>query len=211
MSNLAYAPPRMSPAEYLVFEERSPVKHEYVDGYVYAMVGATDRHNLIAQNLLIALRSTRPTGCQVFISDMKLKVRLLADEYFYYPDVLMSCEATDRDPLFREQPVLLIEVASPSTARIDRGEKLNNYRQLPSLREYVIAEQDRRQVGDLSSSRRVGPRGSRSRPTAGSRMCGAHCQHVGDLPRHRLRGPVAVGDMRHSTEQRRVGQWFAAR
>ena len=146
MSNLAYAPPRMSPAEYLVFEERSPVKHEYVDGYVYAMVGATDRHNLIAQNLLIALRSTRPTGCQVFISDMKLKVRLLADEYFYYPDVLMSCEATDRDPLFREQPVLLIEVASPSTARIDRGEKLNNYPQLPSLREYVIAEQDRRQV-----------------------------------------------------------------
>jgi Uma2 family endonuclease len=136
----------MSPAEYLAFEETTPLKHEFLNGYVYAMVGATDRHNLIAQNLLVALRSARPTGCQVFISDMKLKVRTVAGEFFYYPDVLMSCAAADRNPLLREQPVLLIEVASPSTERIDRGEKLNNYRQIPSLVEYVIVEQNLRKV-----------------------------------------------------------------
>src|SRR5215470_451794 len=112
MSNLAHVTPHMSPAEYFAFEANTPIKHEYVDGFVYAMVGATDRHNLIAQNLLIALRSVRPAGCQVFIFDMKLKVKLMAAEIYYYPDVLMSCSASDRDPLFREQPTLLIEVAS---------------------------------------------------------------------------------------------------
>jgi Uma2 family endonuclease len=136
----------MSPSEYFAFEESTPLKHEYVDGFVYAMAGATDRHNLIAQNLVIALRSLRPAGCQVFISDMKLKVRLMAAEIYYYPDVLVSCAATDRNPLFREQPVLLIEVASPSTERIDRGEKLNAYRQIPSLAEYVIIAQDQPQI-----------------------------------------------------------------
>jgi Uma2 family endonuclease len=136
----------MSPAEYFTFEASTPIKHEYVDGFVYAMVGASDRHNLIAQNLLIALRSKRPAGCQVFISDMKLKVRLMAAEIYYYPDVLMSCSASDRDPLFREQPILLIEVASASTERIDRGEKLNAYRQIPSLAEYVIVAQDQPQI-----------------------------------------------------------------
>jgi Uma2 family endonuclease len=146
MSNLAYVTPRMSPSEYLAFEETTPLKHEFLNGYVYAMVGATDRQNLIAQNLLVALRSARPAGCQVFISDMKLKVRSLAGEFFYYPDVLMSCTAADRNPLLREQPVLLIEVASPSTERIDRGEKLNNYRQIPSLVEYVIVEQNLRKA-----------------------------------------------------------------
>jgi Uma2 family endonuclease len=146
MSNLAYATPRMSPSEYLAFEETTPLKHEFLNGYVYAMVGASDRHNLIAQNLLVALRSARPAGWQVFISDMTLKVRTLAGVFFYYPDVLMSCAAADRNPLLREQPVLLIEVASPSTGRIDRGGKLNNYRQIPSLVEYVIVEQNLRKA-----------------------------------------------------------------
>ena len=146
MSSLAHATPPMSPSEYLAFEETTPLKHEFLNGYVYARVGATDRHNLIAQNLLVALRSARPAGCQVFISDMKLKVRTLAGEFFYYPDVLMSCAAADRNPLFRERPVLLTEVASPSTERIERGEKLNNYSQIPSLIEYLIVEQNQRRV-----------------------------------------------------------------
>ncbi len=146
MSNLAHATPHMSPAEYFAFEESAPLKHEYVDGVAYAMAGATDRHNLIAQNLVVALRSVRPAGCQVFISDMKLKVRLTAAEIYYYPDVLLSCAASDRNPLFREQPLLLIEVASPSTERIDRGEKLNAYRQVPSLAEYAIVAQDQPQI-----------------------------------------------------------------
>jgi len=133
----------MSPREYLAFEETTPLKHEYVDGVVYAMVGAIDRHNIIAVNLVTALRAGKPAGCQVFVSDMKLKIKLTAAETYYHPDVLMSCSASDRDPLFREQPVLLMEIASPSTERIDRGEKLNAYKQIPSLSEYVIVGQDR--------------------------------------------------------------------
>jgi len=146
MSHLArVAPPisPMTPQAYFAFEETTPLKHEYLDGVVYAMVGATDRHNIIALNLASALRANKPAGCQVFISDMKLKVKLTAAEYYYYPDILVSCSGSDREPLFREQPVLLVEVASPSTERIDRGEKLNAYRQIDSLSEYVIVSQDR--------------------------------------------------------------------
>jgi Uma2 family endonuclease len=147
MSNLAHATPRMSPAEYLAFEASAPVKHEYVNGYVTAMAGASRRHNRIAQNLLISLHpATGSGGCEVFISDVKLKVRVLTGEYFYYPDVVMTCAASDRDALVVQQPALLIEVTSPSTERVDRGEKLANYRQPPSLIEYVIVEQDRRRV-----------------------------------------------------------------
>lgn len=147
MSNLAHVTPRMSPSEYLAFEEGASVKHEYLNGYVHAMAGATPRHNLIAQNIQIAVRpAARSAGCQVFIADVKLKVRVLTGEYFYYPDVLTTCAAADRGSPFIEQPVLLVEVTSPSTDRIDRGEKLNNYRQIPSLIEYVIVEQNRRQV-----------------------------------------------------------------
>ena len=142
MSGLAPAFEPMTSQEYLAFEEKTPLKHEYLDGVIYAMVGATDRHNMIAGNVFASLHSRRPPGCQVFISDMKLKLKSTAGEFYYYPDLLVSCSEADRDPLFREQPVLLIEVASPSTLRIDRGEKLNNYRQIPSLVEYAIVGQD---------------------------------------------------------------------
>ncbi len=142
MSGLASALVTMTPQEYFAFEETTPLKHEYLDGVIYAMVGATDRHNLIAGNIFAALRVRRPPGCQVFTMAMKLRVKSAAGEFYYYPDVLVSCSEVDRDRLFREQPVLLIEVASPSTLRIDRGEKLNNYRQVPSLVEYAIIHQD---------------------------------------------------------------------
>ena len=132
----------MTPQDYFVFEETTPLKHEFLDGVIYAMVGATARHNTISLNLAVALRAKKPRGCEVFISDVKLKVKHAAGEFYYYPDLLVSCSQTDRDPLFREQPVLLIEVAPPSTVLIDRGEKLNAYRQIPSLIDYVIVGQD---------------------------------------------------------------------
>ena len=147
MSSLARVSSTMTPQEYFAFEEKTPLKHEYLGGVVYAMVGATDRHNMIALNIAAFLHAARPTGCQVFVSDMKLKVKLMAAEtYYYYPDVLVSCAASDREPLFREQPILLVEVASPSTERIDRGEKLNAYRQIPALSEYVIVAQDQPEI-----------------------------------------------------------------
>jgi len=146
MSNLAHTSSRMTSQEYFAFEENDPLKHEYLDGVIYAMVGATDRHITIALNIATVLHTRKPAGCQVFMSDMKLKVQLMAAEVYYYPGVIVSCAASDRNPRFREQPVLLIEVASHSTERIDRGEKLNAYQQIPSLVEYVIVAQDRPEI-----------------------------------------------------------------
>jgi Uma2 family endonuclease len=142
MSDRAAVLPSMTPQEYFAFEENTPLKHEFLDGVVYAMVGASIRHNTISLNIAVALRAKKPRGCEVFISDVKLKVKHAAGEFYYYPDVVVSCSQSDRDPLFREQPALLIEVASPSTVRIDREEKLNAYQQIPSLSEYVIVGQD---------------------------------------------------------------------
>jgi Uma2 family endonuclease len=135
-------PASMTAEEYLALEDSSPLKHEFVDGVVYAMVGATDRHNLIAGNLFASLYGQVPKGCQVFIMAMKLRTVFNNAMHFYYPDVMVACSAADRAPLYREQPSLLIEVASPSTERIDRGEKLNAYRQISSLVEYAIVSQD---------------------------------------------------------------------
>jgi Uma2 family endonuclease len=142
MSELAATFSPMTPQEYFSFEEKTPLKHEYLDGLIYAMVGASIRHNLIAVNLTTALRSKRPRGCDVFALDVKLRIRLAAGEFYYYPDVLVSCSQTDRHPLYREEPLLIAEVSSPSTVRIDRGEKLSRYREIPSLQEYVIVGQD---------------------------------------------------------------------
>jgi Uma2 family endonuclease len=142
MSELAATFAPITVQEYFALEEKTPLKHEYLDGLTYAMVGASIRHNLITVNLAVALRANRPRGCDVFVSDVKLRIRLAAAEFYYYPDVLVSCSATDRHPLYREEPALIVEVASPSTIRIDRGEKLNRYREIPSLQEYVIVGQD---------------------------------------------------------------------
>ena len=142
MSGAVSRKERVSVAEYLAAEQRTPAKHEYVDGVVYAMGGASDRHNIIAGNLFAALHAHLPDRCQVFMADMKLRVRLEKAEIYYYPDILVSCAADDRAQYHREKPMLLVEVLSESTARVDRTEKLDAYRRISTLEEYVIAEQD---------------------------------------------------------------------
>lgn len=139
-------PARRSPAEYLEWELKSPVKHEYVDGEVYAMSGASRRHNLIVGNLLRrALNaSAEQKHCQVFGSDMRVQVD--ARNSYYYPDVSACCDPDDRDELYVTSPCLIIEVLSPSTASIDRREKRASYATLPSLRDYIIVDQDRLRV-----------------------------------------------------------------
>jgi Uma2 family endonuclease len=135
---------RISVTEYLELERTAPVRHEYVGGYVYAMAGASDRHNLIAGTLyskLLPIASGR--GCQAFISDMKLMCNATV---FYYPDVMICCEATDNDPYTRKKPVLIIEVTSPGTERIDHHEKLVAYKSIDTLLEYVLVAQDRFQI-----------------------------------------------------------------
>ena len=133
----------MSLEEYLVFEERSPIKHEYVAGEVHAMTGVTTRHNLITLNLVRHLHAAaRSRGCKVFATDVKLQT----GDRVYYPDVILACGRAAEVELIVEEPSLVVEVTSPSTRATDRREKLESYRQIPSLRMYLIVEQRRRHV-----------------------------------------------------------------
>lgn len=133
----------MTLAEYLAFEERSPRKHEYVAGEACLMAGVTTRHNLITLNLARHLHAiARPRRCQVFATDVKLK----AGSSIYYPDVMIACGRAAQVDLIVEEPLLVVEVTSPSTRGTDRREKLDAYRRLPSLMAYLIVDQRRRHV-----------------------------------------------------------------
>jgi Uma2 family endonuclease len=138
--------PRMTPAEYLAYEQDQSIRHELVDGYLYAMTGASDRHEEIALNLASALRvHLKSAPCRVYKGDLKIRV---ADDFFY-PDVFVRCSEERGDPYFKTDPVLIAEVLSPGTQRYDRGDKRLAYLSLPSLREYVLIAQDRMQVDVL--------------------------------------------------------------
>ena len=134
--------------DYLEGEQHTDTKHEYLAGQVVAMGGASDKHGLIAGSLYAALLpAARRKGCQLFIADMKVRVNHDSDSYFYYPDLLLSCQPDDRESAYyRRHPCLLVEVLSPSTERIDSREKLLAYRLLSSLREYLLLRQDRVQA-----------------------------------------------------------------
>jgi Uma2 family endonuclease len=136
-------PVTISIEEYLDGEEHSEVRHEYVDGRVYAMVGATRAHNTIAANILTALKPhLRGSGCRAFMSDMKVRL----DTVFYYPDVMVTCEPSIPKDRYMREPILLVEVLSETTEGKDRYEKRAAYQGLPSLREYVLAAQDKQHV-----------------------------------------------------------------
>lgn len=130
--------------EYLDYERRADLRHEYLAGEVYAMAGATERHNQIASALHFSLYGQlleRP--CQVFQSDMLVQATPTAS---FYPDVVVVCGEAKylddtRDVMLN--PTVLIEVLSPSTADYDRGSKFTNYRQIPSLQDYLLVSQRR--------------------------------------------------------------------
>ncbi|MEO1433527.1 MAG: Uma2 family endonuclease [Cyanobacteria bacterium J06633_8] len=126
--------------EYLQFDLESLVRYEYLAGQVYPLLG--DSHNLkiITENLFARLRTQLyGTGCQVFSSDMKVRVEDV--NAFYYPEVSVVKDSQDRETYFKNCPCLIAEVISPATERIDRNEKLFNYRQIPSLQEYLLVHQ----------------------------------------------------------------------
>lgn len=137
----------ISVEEYLDGEQHSEIRHEYIDGQVYAMGGASDRHGLIVNALAFALTpAARQKHCQLFSSDMKVRLNIADKPVYYYPDLLLSCDPADRDAYFRNRPCLIVEVLSETTERIDRREKLLAYQTLPSLREYLLVAQDVRRV-----------------------------------------------------------------
>jgi len=144
MSTILKATDWISPDEYLEGERSAEVRHEYVDGHVYAMAGASDDHNRIAGNIFAELRERlRGHRCEPFINDMKVKIPPAFADVYYYPDVLVACDPTDNARYFRERPTVLIEVLSTETERTDRREKALAYRQIPTVEAYVLVEQER--------------------------------------------------------------------
>jgi Uma2 family endonuclease len=128
---------------YLAWEAEQSTKHEYHDGEVFAMAGASDAHVTVAGNVYMALRNhLRGSPCSVFISDMKLRVE--EDNAFFYPDVFVTCADSDRGQSHsKSAPVLVVEVLSPATSAYDRGAKFAAYRKLPTLREYALIDPER--------------------------------------------------------------------
>lgn len=144
MSAVAKSADRITPEEYLEGERSSEIRHEYVDGIVYAMAGASDDHNRIAGNIFGELRERlRGTPCEPFGSDMKVRIINNLGTVFYYPDVIVICDPADNGRYYRERPVVIFEVISPDTERTDRREKAILYCQIPTVEAYILVEQDR--------------------------------------------------------------------
>jgi Uma2 family endonuclease len=133
---------KISVADYLKGEENAKRRHEYVDGDVYAMVGANVRHNRISMNASAILYSKLDGDpCEAFNSDMKIRVQTMKGTRFYYPDAMVVCDSTSDDVAFQDKPVVIIEVISESTRRTDETEKRESYLSIDSLQVYLRVEQ----------------------------------------------------------------------
>ncbi len=135
----------VSVEDYLVLELDSPVKHEYLGGVVYAMVGARNVHNLIASNTLGAvgmLLRGRGHRFRALNSDTKIRVRLPTQVRYYYADVPVIHRSNPPNDSFQDEPAVIFEVLSRRTRRIDEGEKKDAYLTIPSLGAYVLIEQE---------------------------------------------------------------------
>jgi len=134
----------LSPEEYLALERAAEFKSEYLDGVVYALAGASKRHNLIVANIIITLGGQlKGRPCRVYPSD--LKVRVPNSKGLFYPDVSVVCgddEFADDEQDVILNPTLIVEVSSESTAAFDRGKKFLSYQQIGSLQEYLLISQD---------------------------------------------------------------------
>lgn len=129
---------------YLRVEDTASVRHEFVDGRMYALAGASDAHNQIVTNIVAAVRpQIRGTDCRIYANDMRLRV---SSRLYYYPDVIVACDPTDNASMMRSRPCALVEVLSPSTGTIDQREKVLAYKQIPTLVTYLIIHQSERFV-----------------------------------------------------------------
>jgi Uma2 family endonuclease len=130
----------ISTQEYIDGEPLADIRHEFIEGEIYAMAGAGDAHVKVTLNMALLLKShLRGSGCSTYVADMK--VRIADDDAFFYPDVMVTCDPEDQLPqqnYIKNTPKLIIEVLSPSTEVYDRGKKFILYRKLASLEEYVL-------------------------------------------------------------------------
>jgi Uma2 family endonuclease len=138
----AEQPEYMSVDQYLALENGTQYKSEYIDGWVRAMIGPTLRHNLVKGNCFLALGNfLKGKSCRPFDSDTKIRIDREGMKRFYYPDVQVVCESNQQTSVFQDNPLLIIEVLSPSTRRYDLDEKMTAYLSIPSLQYYLVLEQ----------------------------------------------------------------------
>ena len=146
--SLKYKIEQLSIPDYLEGELLSPIKHEYIEGDVYAMAGASSNHNRLVANIVREFGvHLKNTSCEPFGSDMKVQV----EDNFFYPDVLVVCQHEANDYGVTDAPLIIIEVLSKATRKLDHTLKRQAYQRLPSLLEYVVIEQD---IVDIEVCRR---------------------------------------------------------
>ncbi len=136
---------RLSPDEYLAMERASDRRHEYLDGFVTAMAGGSSNHSLITTNTLTALKNgLAGRTCRVFNSDMRVGLPKRGGGYFY-PDIAVTCDRPEMEDSHQDvllNPLLIVEVLSPSTEAYDRGVKFKKYRTIPTLKVFALIWQD---------------------------------------------------------------------
>jgi len=139
---IAYGKQKISIEEYLEMENAALEKHEYYQGEIFAMSGAKTPHNIVSRNMLVALaQKLKGKRCQPFGSDMRIHIE--ANTLFTYPDISIVCGdivTLNNDDYNVLNPSVLIEVLSPSTKNYDRGEKFKLYRDIPTLKEYILID-----------------------------------------------------------------------
>jgi Uma2 family endonuclease len=138
----ALVKPKMTPAQFLLWELEQAERYDFVDGQAYCMAGGTLEHSEGALSVALALKNhLKGSPCRVFMSDVQVRVEQLGN--YFYPDISVTCSPADlADPqaTYIAQPSLIIEVLSPSTAAYDRGDKFASLRQLASLKEYALLD-----------------------------------------------------------------------
>jgi Uma2 family endonuclease len=134
----------ISVADYLNDERTRAIRHEYVGGLTFPMCGANERHNQLVGNLVVLLRlAGRGSSSRIYANTMLVQA---ADDLFYYPDIVVLCDPSDDHPGVKRRPCLVVEVLSPSTASVDRREKLRAYRQIASMQAIMLVQQDAQRI-----------------------------------------------------------------
>lgn len=149
-----FGPYRTTYAEYLAVESCSESRHEFIDGVIVAMAGGSDEHNAITSQIGALLHGRTRTGCRMYGSDQRIFIE--ATEHSRYPDAVIICgppQHPPHDPQATTNPLVIVEVLSPSTASNEYGPKRLDFQTLPSLQAYVLVAQDRRSVLVFQSHR----------------------------------------------------------
>ena len=176
---------------YLTGELEAEVRHEYLGGNVYAMAGAKNRHNRVASNFLVSVGGRlRGKPCEAFNSDTKARIQLSSHTRFYYPDGMVVCDRNPEEETFQDRPVVVAEVLSESTRRLDEGEKRDAYLAVPSLKVYLLIDQHQSRV----TVWRRGEQGFSAEVFAGPEAIVPLTEVGVDLPLAELYERVAFGD-----------------